>query len=629
MLLIQLKNLELAFGAKPLLDNINLEINSNDKLCIIGRNGEGKSTLLKILSGEIQADSGERQLDNSLKISVLAQELPNDRQGTVFAQVAKGLGELGEILSAYDAEISKGEQTDLKRLETLQGQIETQDGWRFQQRIEAIMHKLNLPAQHAFAALSGGWQRRVMLAQALVQDPDVLILDEPTNHMDLDNVLWLEEQLKQFQGALVFISHDRSFVQNIANRIIELDRGQLYSYPGSYQQFLDYQQKRLEDEALERALFDKKLAQEEAWIRQGIKARRTRNQGRVENLKQLRRERADRRERQGTSKLNLSHSERSGKIIYEIDNLSFAYQDKPIIHGFSSQVMRGDKIGLIGNNGSGKSTLLKLILGQLKPTSGSIKTGTRIEHLYFDQRRDSLDLEKSIAEEVGDGKDYVQLGDKQRHIFGYLQDFLFSPAKAQTPIKALSGGERNRVLLAKLFTRSFNLLIMDEPTNDLDVETLELLEERLSEYQGTLILVSHDRAFLDNLVTQLWVLEDGKIEEHLGGYSDWLNKRKLQTTADNNKTASSNNKTASQAPNNRKTSNNKLTYKERLELAELPEKIQQTEQQLSQLQQQTQSANFYQQPQAQVQALLAQLTQTQNELDKLEERWLELEEKHT
>lgn len=628
MLLIQLKNLELAFGDRPLLDKINLELHSNDKLCIVGRNGEGKSTLLKILAGKIQPDSGERQLDSSLKIAVLAQELPKDLEGTVFNQVAKGLGELGEVLSAYDAEINKGEKTDLNKMEQLQTQIEAQDGWLFQQRIEKIIQRLSLNAHQGFKDLSGGWQRRVMLAQALVIEPDVLILDEPTNHMDLVNVLWLEEQIKQFNGAVVFISHDRAFVQNIANRIVELDRGELHFCEGNYQRFLEHQQKRLEDEATERALFDKKLVQEEKWIRQGIKARRTRNQGRVENLKQLRRERAQRRERQGTSNLNLQQAERSGKIIYEIDNLSFSYADKTIINDFSTQVMRGDKIGLVGDNGSGKSTLLKLILKQLEPTSGSVKEGTRIEHVYFDQRRDILDEEKSIAEEVGDGKDHVQIGDSQRHIFGYLGDFLFSPAKAQTPIKALSGGERNRVLLAKLFTRSFNLLIMDEPTNDLDVETLELLEERLSEYTGTLILVSHDRAFLDNLVTQLWVLNEGRVEEHLGGYSDWLAKASQQKPTEKTPikpavTAATESKNTAQASSSKP---KKLSYKLKLELEALPEKIQEAEAKLEQLQTQTEKPDFYQQDNQKVQEVLKALSEAQQNLDDLEERWLELEE---
>lgn len=627
MLLIQLKNLELAFGDKPLLDKINLELHTNDKLCIVGRNGEGKSTLLKVLAGEVIADSGERQLDSSLNIAVLAQELPKQLDGSVFNQVAKGLGELGEILSAYDDELSKGEKANLQKMESLQTQIETQDGWLFQQRVEKVIQRFSLNAHQPFKDLSGGWQRRVMLAQALVSEPDVLILDEPTNHMDLANVLWLEEQLRQFNGALVFISHDRKFVQNIATRIVELDRGNLHFCQGGYQAFLDYQQKRLEDEATERALFDKKLAQEEKWIRQGIKARRTRNQGRVENLKQLRRERAQRRERQGNSNLNLQQAERSGKIIYEINELGFSYGDKTIINNFSTQVMRGDKIGLVGDNGSGKSTLLKLILKQLEPTNGSIKEGTCIEHVYFDQRRDLLDEEKSIAEEVGEGKDHVQIGDNQRHIFGYLQDFLFSPAKAQTPIKALSGGERNRVMLAKLFTRSFNLLIMDEPTNDLDVETLELLEERLSEYTGTLILVSHDRAFLDNLATQLWVLNQGEIQEHLGGYSDWLEKASSLGEGNSSKmTQSVQNKPTATTKNGNENKPKKLSYKFKLELEALPQKLDEAEQEVKRLQAQTEESNFYQQDQQQVQAVLQALSQAQAELDKLEERWLELEE---
>ncbi len=529
MVLVSLKQAELAFGDHVLLDKVDLDIHSGERLCVVGRNGEGKSTLLKMLNRQITPDDGRVEHLDMLRVAALQQELPATTHTPVYDVVAEGLGDIGHAIAQYHDEIAKGEQVDLKRLEQLQARIEAGDGWSWQQKVDAIIQRLNLPADALFSELSGGWQRRVMLARALVVEPDLLILDEPTNHMDVATIEWLEEQLKQFQGSLVFISHDRAFVQNLATRIVELDRGHLYNWVGDYQSFIEYREKRLEDEATQNALFDKRLAEEEKWIRKGVEARRTRNEGRVLRLKEMRKERSVRRDVQGAAKINMSQAEHSGKQVFELKNVSYAWKDKLQVNDFSTLVMRGDRIGLVGPNGVGKSTLLKLLLGTIAPQSGSLHTGTKLEVAYFDQARHILDEEKSIADNVGDGKDQVEVNGQSRHILGYLQDFLFAPARARTPVKALSGGERNRVLLAKLFLKPCNLLVMDEPTNDLDVETLELLEERLMDYKGTLLLVSHDRAFIDNVVTQLWVFgENGHIEEQVGGYSDWQERLKAQ-----------------------------------------------------------------------------------------------------
>jgi ATP-binding cassette subfamily F protein uup len=557
------------------------------------------------------------------------------------------LGELGTTISEYHEEVMKGEHVDLVKLERLQHVIEAHDGWLWQQKVDSILDRLDLPGDAAFDSMSGGWQRRVMLAQALVSEPDLLILDEPTNHMDIATIRWLEEQLVQFKGTLLFISHDRAFVQALSTRIIELDRGSIYSWKGTYQGFLDHQEQRLAAEETQNALFDKRLAEEEVWIRQGVKARRTRNEGRVERLKEMRQQRSQRRERQGSVSLAMNSAESSGKIVFELNDVSFGFdlpaekgeaaQRKEIMRNFTSVVMRGDRIGLVGPNGAGKSTVMKLLLEQIKPESGTIKVGTKLDVAYFDQSRSLLDLEKSVAENVGDGKDEVEVGGRSRHILGYLQDFLFEPARARTPVKSLSGGERNRVLLAKLFLKPCNLLIMDEPTNDLDVETLELLEEKLVEYDATLLLVSHDRAFLDNVVTQLWVFDGkGNIDEQVGGYSDWEIRDKatkaefdaaVKAGAKKAKAPSqATTEKAAAAPVEKKAAPKKLSYKLQRELDELPKQIEELEAKQAELGEETGSAEFYQKDSDYVAAKLEELQSLEQQLEALEERWLELEE---
>ena len=642
MVLVRLKGACLAFGNHVLLNKVDLDINAGERVCVLGRNGEGKSTLLKILNKQIKPDEGLVQHSDTVKIAALQQELPVTDPQTVYEVVASGLGELGTTISEYHEEILKGEHVDLARLERLQHVIESNDGWLWQQKVDAILDRLDLPGEAPFDSMSGGWQRRVMLAQALVSEPDLLILDEPTNHMDIATIRWLEEQLLQFKGTLLFISHDRAFVQSLSTRIIELDRGSIYSWKGTYQGFLEHQEHRLAAEEVQNALFDKRLAEEEVWIRQGVKARRTRNEGRVERLKEMRNQRSDRRERQGNVSLSMNSADSSGKNVFELENVSFGFdlagnQRKEIVRDFTSVVMRGDRIGLVGPNGAGKSTVMKLLLEQIKPEAGTVKVGTKLDVAYFDQTRSLLDLEKSVAENVGDGKDEVEVDGRSRHILGYLQDFLFEPARARTPVKSLSGGERNRVLLAKLFLKPCNLLIMDEPTNDLDVETLELLEEKLVEYDATLLLVSHDRAFLDNVVTQLWVFDGkGNIDEQVGGYSDWeIREKETKAQLDaavksgSKKTkAPSQSKTTKAAPAvaKVKTPAKKLSYKLQCELDELPKKIEALEAKQAELGIETGSGDFYQKDNDYVTAKLAELQTLEEQLEILEGRWLELEE---
>ncbi|MBM96568.1 MAG: ABC transporter ATP-binding protein [Oceanospirillaceae bacterium] len=632
MVLASLKQAELAFGDHVLLDKVELDVHSGERICIVGRNGEGKSTLLKVLLGEMPLDDGVLQRRDLLRMANLQQELPARVDVPVYDVVAEGLGELGQAIARYHDETAKGADADMAVLERLQTIIETQDGWSWQQKVDAIIQRLNLPGEQSFAQLSGGWQRRVMLARALVVEPELLILDEPTNHMDISTIQWLEEQLKQFNGALIFISHDRAFVQSLATRIVELDRGHLYNWQGDYHSFIEYREKRLEDEATQNALFDKRLAEEEKWIRQGIKARRTRNEGRVERLKEMRKEHRARRERQGSANISMGAAESSGKQVFEVRNVSYSWQDQPQVADFSTIVQRGDRIGLVGPNGVGKSTLLKLLLGNLAPQSGSIKTGTKLEVAYFDQGRHQLEEDKSIADNVADGKDHVIVNGQSRHVIGYLGDFLFPAVRARTPVKALSGGERNRVLLAKLFLKPCNLLVMDEPTNDLDVETLELLEERLMEYQGTLLLVSHDREFLDNVATQLWVFEgEGKIDEQVGGYSDWQ-ARQAQRKANQPgvKAESKNAKPVVKAPSEAeaapKSSPKKLSYKLQRELDMLPDQIAEVEAKRDALAEQSHAPDFYSGDQDKIQKVLAQLAELEEKLEALEERWLELED---
>ncbi|MGD8876037.1 MAG: ATP-binding cassette domain-containing protein, partial [Gammaproteobacteria bacterium] len=532
MPLLRLANLSLAFGHRALLDGVSLEVHAGERVCLVGRNGEGKSSLLRIIGGEVSADDGELWLRPGMRVAYLAQEAALDSRQSVFAVVAGGLPELGRMITDYHEAVAALEHAhdaaNLARLSELQQVLEAAGGWELEQRVERVLSRLQLDGDAGFHTLSGGWRRRAMLARALVQEPDVLLLDEPTNHLDIEAITWLEEFMLGYPGALLFISHDRAFVRRLATRIIELDRGQLSSWPGGYDDYLRRKAEQLEVEARHNALFDRKLGQEEAWIRQGIKARRTRNEGRVRALKDLREQHRQRRERSGKADLQLDSGEQSGKLVFEAEHVSLSFGEQIIIRDFSTTILRGDRVGIIGPNGVGKSTLIRVLLGELQPDSGVVRRGTRQQVAYFDQQREQLDPQATLMESVGEGSPRVVINGRDRHVAGYLRDFLFPPERLQSPVSTLSGGERNRLLLARLFARPANLLVMDEPTNDLDVETLELLEELLLDYPGTLLLVSHDRAFLDNVVTSSLVFEgDGVIGDYVGGYSDWLRQRRI------------------------------------------------------------------------------------------------------
>jgi ATP-binding cassette subfamily F protein uup len=536
MAYITLRDVQLAFGGPSLLDGANFNLERGERVCLIGRNGEGKSTLLKLIEGSLLPDRGEVSIQNGITISMLAQDVPMD-SGKVADIVADGAGEAATVLRAYheasDACVL-GDMDACDRMGELQHKLDQVDGWALETKVNSILSKMGLDPDADLADLSGGRKRRVLLARALLTQPDVLLLDEPTNHLDVESIEWLEKfLLDQNNLTLLFISHDRSFVDSIATRIVELDRGTLRSYEGNYTRYLDLKAQQMEAEEKQNALFDKRLAEEEVWIRQGIKARRTRNEGRVRALKDLREESKARRSQQGKVSMATQDANRSGKLVFDIEHLSVAFGDQePIIKDFSALVLRGDRIGLVGDNGVGKTTLIKAILGELEH-SGTVKTGTQLEVAYFDQLRNALDLEKSVKDNVSEGSDFVDVNGGRRHIYSYLQDFLFSPERARTPVKALSGGERNRILLAKLLLKPSNLIVMDEPTNDLDMVTLELLEEMLGGYKGTLLLISHDRAFMDNVVTSTWVFDGkGHIDEYVGGYQDYLEQRPDQTAVD-------------------------------------------------------------------------------------------------
>lgn len=631
MPLIRLSNVSIAFGTHALLKNADFQLDAGERVGLLGRNGEGKSTLMKIIAGDILADEGDVWREPELRLSWLAQnpQLPED--ATIYDAVASGLGDLGEIIARYhDLSLTMNyeDENALNELGKLQHELEARNGWAFQQRVETTLSKLNLPPELKVNGLSGGWKRRVDLARALVIEPEVLLLDEPTNHLDFESIAWLEEQVLAFQGAVLFVTHDRAFLQKLATRIIDLDRGNLVSWQGTYDDYLTRKAAALEDEANQNAEFDKKLADEEVWIRQGIKARRTRNEGRVRALERLRAERSERRNVQGTSKLSLETAEKSGKKVIEVNNISFQYGDKTVIKNFSTLIQRCDKIGLIGANGAGKSTLLKLLLQQLKPTSGIIEQGTKLEIAYFDQLRDQLDPEMSVQDTIAHGNDFVEIGGNKRHVISYLGDFLFAPARARSPVKSLSGGEKNRLLLARLFTKPVNLIVMDEPTNDLDLETLELLEAKLVEFDGTLLLVSHDRAFLDNVVTNVFVLDgNGTVDEFVGGYSDWLayeNQRKSQETAkkiETPKLAKEKITPLSTAPKKKK-----LSFKEQQELEKLPQLIEELEQKQAELTAKINDPDFYKQEQQVVNAALAELEKLESELTHSYARWEELDE---
>ncbi len=523
MPLLRLDKASLNFGTHVLLDEVDFEIKRGARIGLLGRNGAGKTTLMKVIEGIMGLDGGERWLRPGVKVAWLEQSLPDADEQTVYDLVADGLAEVGELLKQYHHLTSNYEDADMAQLERVQSALEAKDGWSLSQKVDTVISQLDLPADKLMKELSGGWRKRVALARALVREPELLLLDEPTNHLDIPAIEWLEKQLQDYHGALMLITHDRSFLQNVANKIVELDRGHLYQFEGTFERFLRYRAEQLAAEESANKLFDKKLAEEEVWIRQGIKARRTRNEGRVRALEAMRKERGERRVQQGKANFQVSSAERSGKIVAELSEITQRFGDKLVINKLSTTVMRGDRIGLVGANGAGKSTLLKILLGQLQPTEGKVKLGTKLEVAYFDQLREHLDLEKNLIDNVCGGQEYIEVGGKRKHAISYLSDFLFTPDRIRTPAKALSGGEQNRAILAKVFSRPANILVLDEPTNDLDLETLELLEDLLLGFDGTVLLVSHDRKFMDNVVTSIMVFEeDSHVREYVGGYSDWV-----------------------------------------------------------------------------------------------------------
>lgn len=629
MAYITLRDVQLAFGGPALLDGANFNLERGERVCLIGRNGEGKSTLLKLIEGSLLPDAGEVSLQNGITIAMLAQDVPMD-SGKVADIVADGAGEAAAVLKAYheasDACVL-GDMDACDRMGNLQHKLDQLDGWALENKVNAILSKMGLDPNADLADLSGGRKRRVLLARALLTQPDVLLLDEPTNHLDVESIEWLEKfLLDQNNLTLLFISHDRAFVDSIATRIVELDRGVLRSYEGNYSRYLDLKAQQLEAEEKQNALFDKKLAEEEAWIRQGIKARRTRNEGRVRALKALREESKARRFQQGKVNMAAQEANRSGKLVFDIEHLQVAFGNQaPIIKDFSTLVLRGDRIGLVGDNGVGKTTLIKAILGEIEH-GGSVKTGTQLEIAYFDQLRNVLDLEKSVKDNVSEGSDFVDVNGQRRHIYSYLQDFLFSPERARTPVKALSGGERNRILLAKLLLKPSNLIVMDEPTNDLDMVTLELLEEMLSDYKGTLLLISHDRAFMDNVVTSTWVFDGkGNIDEYIGGYQDYLQQRPDQTVVDQKsdvKKAVAKAEAAAAAPTAKKV---KLSYKDQRALEQLPGEIEALEQEQTELAEKLADGSWFVTDADAATKASQRLAEIDEELLEKLERWDELE----
>ncbi len=619
---MHLINVDYSVGGPLLLDHVNLAIGAGGRVCVVGRNGAGKSTLLRLLSGEISPDDGEIRRTGGTVVARMAQEVPHDVAGSVFDVVADGLGDLGHLLARYHQLLAAG---DIDAMGDVQAEIETRDGWDLDRRVADVLNRLELPDETDFDALSGGMKRRVLLAQALVRQPDVLLLDEPTNHLDIEAIDWLEGFLEGFSGAIVFITHDRRFLRQLATRIVEIDRGRLTDWPGDYDNYLRRREERAHAEAQAHAHFDRKLAQEEAWIRQGIKARRTRNEGRVRALKAMRAERAERREKPGSAKMTLAGSKASGKKVIMLENVHQAYDGRVLIDDFSTTVMRGDRVGIIGPNGAGKSTLLKIMMGELVPQRGHAEQGTGLDIAYFDQHRAQLDDNLNALDSVAEGREFIELNGKRTHIMGYLQDFLFTPERARAPITRLSGGERNRLLLARLFAQASNLLVMDEPTNDLDVETLELLEDILTGYEGTLLLVSHDREFLDNVVTSTLVLEgDGDIGEYVGGYQDWLRQRprpqaKEDTPSQRNALRPRPDSPAQPAKPR------KLSYKDQRELDQLPARIEQLEAAIAEATATMGDADFFKQDRATIAAANEQLTARQAELDAAYARWAELD----
>lgn len=631
MSLLRVTQLQHHIGQQVIFDNAELLLQPGERVCLLGRNGSGKSTLLRIVDGSLQADSGDIWRKPGLVVSRMEQTLDfADPESRVYEVVAGGLAELGAVLSRYhELAASAPDAAGLKEMERLQAEIESADGWLFQQRIDSVISRLQLDPEAPLSALSGGWLRRVSLARALVSEPDVLLLDEPTNHLDIEGILWLEQAIMSFSGCVLFVSHDRALIEKLSTRIVELDRGHLRSYDAKYSRYLELREQFLKAEAEQAALFDKRLAEEEVWIRQGIKARRTRNEGRVRALEQMRRERAARREVGGNAKLTVNVAEQTGKIVAELTDVSYQIGGKQLVNGLSTLICRGDKVALIGPNGVGKTTLLKLILGELDPTGGKVRQGTKLNIAYFDQLRDRLDENQRVVDIVGQGRDSITVNGKDRHIMSYLSDFLFTPERARSHFGVLSGGERARVQLACLFSQPANVLVMDEPTNDLDMDTLDLLESLLVEFSGTVLLVSHDRSFVDSVASSCLLFEgNGVISEHIGGYTDVAAYQRRQ--ADQAKAAAASRGTGDETKSNAvkagQSKPKKLSYKDQRELDGLPAKIEALEAEIAVLTERAGQPEFYQQDGAQVAAAMAELSARQEALDQCMERWLELAE---
>ena len=628
MTILSLDSVALSYGLPPLLESVSFTIDRGERVCLIGRNGTGKSTLLKIITGEVPPDGGELRLGQGMTVARLAQEVPLHGDASVFDVVAEGLGDLGTLVRDYfhlsHHMTATAGADELAQLSRIQQQLDDRGGWEIEQRTERVISRLGLDAETPFNALSGGLKRRVLLAQALVCGPDLLLLDEPTNHLDIDSIDWLEDFLKDYQGALLFVTHDRRFLQRAATRILELDRGRITDWPGDYDNYLRRKEERRHAEAQANALFDRRLADEEVWIRQGIKARRTRNEGRVRALEAMRNERSQRREQQGTARLRLAEADRSGKLVAEAEGVTYGWGGAPVIRELSTLILRGDKVGIIGPNGVGKSTLLRLLLGDLEPQSGTIRRGTNLQVAYFDQMRAQLDPERSVQDNVAGGSDQVMVDGQSRHVLSYLRDFLFSPERARQPVKALSGGERNRLLLAKLFTRPANLLVLDEPTNDLDTETLELLEDLLVSFAGTVLLVSHDRTLLDNVVTSSLVFEgDGLVQDYVGGYEDWLRQRAPAPAAAPKGLAPA--AAPGPAATEPKRPTAKLSFKDNKELTELPARIEALEAEQEALSTRLADPALYQGDGAALATVRERLTAIETELAAAYVRWEALE----
>ena len=646
MPLLSLDAVSLAYGMHPLLDNATMTMEAGERVCLLGRNGEGKSTLLRIVSGDVVPDGGMVRLDDGAVLSVLPQTLPVNENRSAYDVVSSAFPETGRLLAEFNRLSQQADESSLDKLMKVQERLEALDGWSLDQRVRTILQNYRIDPDQTLDTLSGGWQRRVLLARALVAEPDVLLLDEPTNHLDVPAIAWLEEALGQFRGAILFVSHDRAFIRRMATRIVELDRGQLVSFAATYDRYLELKEKALEEEERQNALFDKRLKQEEAWIRQGIKARRTRNMGRVRALKAMREERRKRIDRGGTASFSVEDAAKSGKLVVEATDAGFAYGQKtPIVRDMNMTVLRGDKLGLVGENGTGKTTLVRLLLGNLKPTEGRIRLGTNLQVAYFDQLRDALDLDKNALDNLSEGREFIEINGQSKHVLGYLQEFLFSPERARSPVSVFSGGERARLMLAKLFSKPANVLVLDEPTNDLDVETLELLEARLVEFSGTVIVISHDREFLDNVVTDTVFLDgSGKVREFVGGYSDWRRQggrfpseitertpkaQKSAAAQERSDTSERSDKSPDGSPDGGTAQRNrpaKLSYKLKLELEELPKQIETLEGQVAELEQRIGDPEFYAGQPDEVSDTLARLSETQNRLEALMERWMELEE---